>query len=194
MKKLIFTIVIVSLFFVSCGKEKTTNSTEPEMTRLEAAMTESDTLALTKLVGQYFDYLIDGHYYEAAAMLYHRDKSNNFAEPIPYTNEEMDEYAKTFDGFPIVEYSIDYIKISEESKNEVECSVIMMKGENGMPDVKTKVYFIPVRYMGTWLLTLANTDSSDRTIVDGDDRDSLTQRYEHWVEEKAEEKAKVKAE
>lgn len=188
MKKLLIAIFATSLFFISCGKDKSANNNANSgMTRLEAAMTETDTLTLTQLIDQYFGYLSEGHYYEAAAMLYHRDKSNNFAEPIPYTNEEMDEFAKTFEDFPIEGYSIDYIKISEESKNEVECSVIMYKGEGNVPDIKTKMYFIPVRYMGTWLLTLANTDSSDRAIVDGEDRDALTHRYEEWTKEKAQE-------
>lgn len=68
--------------------------------------------------------------------------------------------------------------------DEVSCTVILRKGEQGMPDATTKMFFTPVFYGGKWCLILTDSDHLESPISTFDQRDSLSKRYENYKKTK----------
>ena len=85
---------------------------------------------------------------------------------------------------PAQNYRIQYMKFSEEHLNEVMCDVIIAEAQGNIPEIKTKMTFMPIRYLGYWVLTVPNFETGRRTIVKGDERDSIRQAYENLEYEK----------
>lgn len=145
-------------------------------------MTAEDTAAVEELIDEFFQYAIDKKFADAAAMLYRYDKKRTMPELL--NNEEMADVRTMLRSFPMVDYRIEYMKFSKSDRNEVLCYVIMKRAEGNMPEISTKMFFKPVRYMQKWYLCLMNTEYSDRSIVDPDKRDSMKADYKSKTEKK----------
>lgn len=163
----------------SCSKEE---KPAPQQTRFEQGMTAEDTAAVEELIDEFFQYAIDKKFADAAAMLYRYDKKRTMPELL--NNEEMADVRTMLRSFPMVDYRIEYMKFSKSDRNEVLCYVIMKRAEGNMPEISTKMFFKPVRYMHKWYLCLMNTEYSDRSIVDPDKRDSMKADYKSKTEKK----------
>lgn len=176
---LLLPLLLVALLMTGCGKKK--KQAEPAGTEFEQGMTARDTVAVKQLVDQFFGYAIKKQFAEAAGMLYRNDEDPK-GEPQQLNNEEMAEVRGMLESVPMEGYSIEYIKFNDYYANEVLCRVIIRKGEDGMPDITTKMFFKPVNYLGNWLLCLTNTEYGDRGVVNPDDRDSLEKAYRRQSE------------
>ena len=151
----------------------------PPPTDFEKGMTAKDTTAVKELVDQFFAYAKEKNFTEAAGMLYRTTEDSD--EPQPLNNDEMAEVKKMLETFPMVDYRIEYIKLSDSEENEVLCYVIMKKAEGDMPEMSTKMFFKPVNYMGNWVLCLTNTGYGDKGVVDPNKRDSVEKTYQKKV-------------
>ena len=151
----------------------------PPPTDFEKGMTAKDTTAVKELVDQFFAYAKEKNFTEAAGMLYRTTEDSD--EPQPLNNDEMAEVKKMLETFPMVDYRIEYIKLSDSEENEVLCYVIMKKAEGDMPEMSTKMFFKPVNYMGNWVLCLTNTGYGDKGVVDPNKRDSVEKNYQKKV-------------
>lgn len=172
------------------------NSNKPEnknknITAFEEVLTQQDSDEVVKLIDEYFNYAIEGRYYEAAAMLYHTDEEHPQNEPIPLETEEIEKTAKILEMMPPQSYRIQYMKFSSEEWNEVMCDVIIAEAQGNIPEIKTKMTFMPIRYIGKWLLTVPNFETGEHTIVKSEDRDSVRQAYENLEYEKKEAKGET---
>lgn len=110
-------------------------------------------------------------------MLYRINPDDPKGQPILLDNEELTNVITLLRAFPAIDFSIEYLKFSEAYENEAMCRVTIAKGENGMPDITTKMFFRPMYYLGKWSLGIMNTSWGDRGIVAPSDRDSIARKY-----------------
>ena len=191
-RKNLFLLLILAFFMVStvsltsCKKEKP----KTEFTEFEQGLTNQDSIAVRNLVDQFFTLTKNGDYAGAAGMLYRTELHNKKSEPQLLNNEEIQEVEKLLKSVPMIDYKIEYIKFNQSYKNEVLCDVIIKKADGkGMPEIKTKMFFKPMRYLGQWCLALMNSEWGDREVVDRSKRDSMQKEYSAEMKaKKAEEK------
>ncbi len=185
MKKITLSIIcLVSVFIIACHDAKKPENINTGKTEFEEVLTQQDSDEVAKLIDAYFNLVIDGKYYDAAAMLYRTDDDHPKNEPIPLETEELEQTVKILEMMPAQNYRIQYMKFSEEHLNEVMCDVIIAEAQGNIPEIKTKMTFMPIRYLGYWVLTVPNFETGRRTIVKGDERDSIRQAYENLEYEK----------
>ena len=176
--KHIFYLVIafaITLGFTACKDKKVQ---EPQPTEFEQALTNADSIEVTKLVDQFFGYAESKQYDEAASMLCRIDPNNPNNEPELLDNTGMDSVKTMLKSIPIVGHKIEYIKFNESYRNEVMCNIIMQKGHDNVPDATTKFFLMPVNYLGKWYLCLTDSNTGSSTIVEPDKRDSMQLEYE----------------
>ena len=188
-KSLLFLVPMLFMLLMmnscnSCSNKKD-EPKGPQPTEFEEAMTAKDTTAVKQLVDQFFSYVKEKNFSEAAGMLYRNDEDPNH-EPQQLNNEEMAEVRGMLESVPMVDYRIEYIKFDENYQNEVLCHVIIKKAEGDMPEMSTKMFFKPVNYMGNWLLCLTNTEYGDKGVVNPDKRDSVQKDFEKKQKPQAE--------
>lgn len=140
-------------------------------------MTGKDSVSVKALIDQFFGYVKNKEYANAAGMLYRIDPDNPKGQPILLDNEEMAEVRSMLEMIPMVDYRIEYMKFTDSYENEVLCYVIMQKGTDGMPDISTKMFFRPMDYLGNWCLSIMNTTWGDRGVVAPSERDSIARSY-----------------
>lgn len=169
---LLFTLCL-ALCLASCGKKEQPST----QTDFEQGMTGEDTLQVQNLVAQYFDAAEKGDYATAAGLLYKVNPEKPFDQPEPLDNEELQKALALLKAIPIVDYRIEYMKFSESQENEVMCTVTMERGQNGEPDVTTKMFFKPVNYLGAWMLCMMNSTTGDIPVLTPDQRDSMSLEY-----------------
>lgn len=183
MKKLLFVFCLISLsagvLFSSCnGSSKKENKDPNGPTAFEQVLTNKDSTDVRNLVDKYFRFVIDKKYYDAAAMLYERNPDNAEDSPVLFEQKRLERHVKLLEALPIVDYSIEYMKFDSEIQNEVRCKAVFVPANDKQSELSTKITFIPVRYLGYWVLTVANFDTGDHAIVPGDKRDSVRSSYE----------------
>ncbi|MBO5698784.1 MAG: hypothetical protein J6R79_02110 [Bacteroidaceae bacterium] len=168
--------VLSVLSFAACNDaKKNGGSYIPEFTE---TMTAKDTADICKLVETYFTFVINGEYEEAVGMLYRPSSENIEYQPELLNNEQIDQMLVSLKAIPVVGYNIEYIKINQSYDNEVMVNVVMIKGQNGMPDVTSKLYFKPINYLGTWFLTTMNSNEGDKSLVDADEQRAMMLKKE----------------
>ena len=177
-----FFLIALSTAFVACTGCKSDKDAANQMTEFEQSLTSKDTADVEKVVAQFYSNIKDKKYYDAAAMLYTRNVKN--AEIRQLSNEEMDKFVNVQRQLPFEGYTLDYVKFLTETENEVSCTVILRKGEQGMPDATTKMFFTPVFYGGKWCLILTDSDHLESPISTFEQRDSLNKRYENYKKSK----------
>lgn len=160
-------------FVVSCDLGKKTHR---EFT-FEELITHEDTVEVKELIATFFNFTITQEYDEAAAMLYRIDPQNPKGQPILLDNEEMTWVVNLLQTFPAVDYKIEYLKFYQAYENEAMCRIIISKGQDGAPDVTSKIFLKPLFYLGKWSLGIMNTAWGDKGIVDPSDRDSVSRAY-----------------
>lgn len=163
------------LAFSACKSKK--EQPQAQQTEFEENMTAKDTVAVKKLVDQFFTFVKEKQYTDAIAMLYRNDQSKS-KTPEPLDNDDIADVRKVLESIPMVDYRIEYIKFNEDYDNEVLCKVIIKKAEGDMPEMTTKMFFKPVNYVGNWVLCLTNSDYRDQGVVDPDKRDSVAKSYQ----------------
>jgi hypothetical protein len=163
----IFLFVLIGICFVSC---KNDNKTINKEVLFSETLTGNDTVAVEKLVQLYFSHLMDGNHYDAASILYRPNPENIEYKPELLDNEQIEQVVKSMKAIPVVGYNIEYIKFNQSYNNEVMVRVIMFEGKDGLPDVCSKVFFKPINYLGTWFLTVMDSNSGDKQLVDSDER------------------------
>lgn len=173
-----FTSLLLSSLFTACNSKKEKQHTEDEPTEFELAMTNKDTIEVKQLVDQFFTYVKGKNFTDAAGMLYRNDVDST-REPQPLDNRDMAQVRAMLRSIPMVDYKIEYIKFNEDYANEVLCNVLIQKGENGEPDITTKMFFKPVMVMGKWMLCLTNSEYGDKGVVRPNKRDSIEKDYAH---------------
>lgn len=184
MRNIIFAALSAVLLtaLASCSSCSKKEAPSPAMTTFEQGMTAKDTADVKALVDHFFQLAVDKKFADAAAMLYRYDKRRT--EPELLNNEEMADVRTMLRSFPMVDYRIEYIKFDSHDRNEVLCYVIMRHAEGNMPEVSTKMFFKPVKYLEKWYLCLMNTGYSDRAVVDPDHRDSMSANFKSKEEAK----------
>ncbi len=173
-----FLLIAISTAFVACTGCKSDKDSANQMTEFEQSLTSKDTADVEKVVAQFYGNIKDKKYYDAAAMLYTRKVKN--AEIRQLSNEEMDKFVNVQRQLPFEGYTLDYVKFLTETENEVSCTVILRKGEQGMPDATTKMFFTPVFYSGKWCLILTDSERLEAPISTFEERDSLNRRYDAY--------------
>lgn len=167
-------ILLCAFCIAACQGEKKETSAQTEF---EEHMTGRDSLHVIGLIEQYFLYQKQGDLYSAAGMLYRLNPENRNYMPEPLNNEQLAQVVQSMKMIPVVDYEIEYIKFSQTYDNEAMCRVVIAKGENGLPDVTTKVFFKPVCYLGSWYLTVIDSAQGDQTTVKVSQRDSVKRNY-----------------
>lgn len=154
----LLTLILLLFSTIGCTEKQKAVSTSTNKTGYELAVTHQDTIEVTHLVNLFMNYLEDGNYAYASAMLYKGDPNDVFGEYLPLDNDELQEKISFFKQFPIHSHRIDYIKFHEAYDNEVKCTAIFQEAHDGMPEISTVFYFKPVDYLGSWLLCLMDSD------------------------------------
>lgn len=189
MKKLTVSLLcLVSFLLLACHDAKKTDNKPSNMTDFEEVLTQQDSDQVAKLIDEYFQLAINGRYYDAAAMLYRTDDDHPQNEPLPLETEQIEKVAGILQTMPPMNYRIQYMKFNEEHLNEVMCDVIIAEAQGNIPEIKTKMTFMPIRYIGNWVLTVPDFETGKHTIVNGDERDSVREAYENLEYEKKEAK------
>ena len=170
-------LIGVSSLFTACNS-CSSGSNKPSQTVFESQLVSKDTAEVEHVVQQFFYNIQHKKFYDAAAMLYIR--KDTAASPRQYTNEEMDKFVAMYKGLPFEGYKIDYMKFSSSTFNEVSCTLILRKGQNGKSDAVTKVFFCPVMIGGKWGLILTDSQKFEHTVTEFDQRDSLKERYDNY--------------
>ena len=165
-----FFLIALSTAFVACTGCKSDKDSANQMTEFEQSLTSKDTADVEKVVAQFYSNIKDKKYYDA--------------EIRQLSNEEMDKFVNVQRQLPFEGYTLDYVKFLTETENEVSCTVILRKGEQGMPDATTKMFFTPVFYGGKWCLILTDSDHLESPISTFEQRDSLNKRYENYKKSK----------
>lgn len=186
MRRIVFAIICVALLLAvaSCRKKQENKPEGPQPTSFEAVMTESDSTAVKKLIDVFFQHAMKKELDEAAAMIYRNDLESS-GRVFPLSEEEYNGVKKTLQVFSPIGYSIEYIKFNTYKKNEVLCNVVMSKSPDGRPLVTTKMFFKPVKTLGTWYLCLMDSGNGDKGVVKPADRDSLKRVYRAKEAQKA---------
>lgn len=121
--------------------------------------TNTDSVAVRKLVKDFMDQIVAGEYDMAANMLRDTYKTDSATgKPLDLSPEVRNAYLTTFKEFDIKDYSIRQITFSDYKDNEVKCEVIL---ENGIP---TNWYFKPIKCIGEWYLGMRDTSRGDRPM------------------------------
>lgn len=162
----------------ACTSCKSDKPHGPQPTAFEQQLEAKDTVAVEDVIKTFFNHIENKQYFDAAAMLYTRKDTSE--TPRVYSNEEMQHFADVYKILPYAGYKIDYMKFLSPVKNEVACSMILQKGQNGQPDAVTKLFFTPVMVDGKWCLILTDSKKFEEPITDFEQRDSLNQRYENY--------------
>ena len=166
-----FFLIVLTTFCV--GSCKKTKQESPQLRPFAETITNEDSVAITRLVDQYFNYQIKGDYYEAAAMLYRPNAENKDFMPEPLEQEALESIVKSMQYVPVLEYSIEYLKFGQTYDNEVMVKITMIKGQNGLPDVTSKVIFKPISYLGNWFLSVLDSSSGDKQLLTSDERKAI---------------------
>jgi len=119
-------------------------------------------------------------------MLYTVNVDSVQEEPQPLDNAGIERITAMLKSVPMVGHKIEYMKFDESYRNEVLCTVTMAKGENGAPDVTTKMFFKPVNYLGGWVLCLINSTTGDKPVLKPDQRDSMELEYKTEIRQREE--------
>jgi hypothetical protein len=172
-------LALAVLVFVGCkGKDKKNDATS-HLTEYEQGLTADDSIQLVAVVDNFFALVENNQVDLAVSTLFRVNPENPYAEPIPLTNEEMQEIKKVFEVFPIFGHRIDYIKFYESYLNEVKVSAIFREAKDGMPEGTTTYYFRAINYVGQWVLCAMNTwTGDDEPLVRDEDKDSLTDKFQ----------------
>lgn len=170
-------------FSISGCKSKSKEKPE-KFTAFEKEMTNTDSMEVIRLVDQFFNYAENGQIGEAAGMLYENNDEADGEEPQPIDNKAMEKMKVLLNSLPIRSHNIDYIKFSEAENNEVKCTAIIEPAHDNVPEIKTVFYFKPIKYFDSWKLCIVDTNSGDRTIINGAKKDSMTQEFNKEMREK----------
>lgn len=182
-------IVAVALLssLVACKSDKPAPAaTGDEPTQFELGLTEKDTTEVQQLIDRFFDYAKNEDFASAAGMLYTLDEDSTRQKPELLDNKGLERVMGLLRSVPMIEHKIEYMKFNQSSKNEVMCTVTIAKGEDGAPDVTTKMFFLPVNYLGTWCLCLINSTTGDKPVLDPEERDSVALEYKTEVRQRNE--------
>ena len=168
-----FTVV-----FSACSGCTSNKTQGPQPTPFEQSLQTQDTLGVEHAVAQFFENIQQKKFYDAAAMLYTRQDTAE--TPRQYTNEEMDQFVQTYKQLPFAGYKINYMKFLSSKQNEIACTMILQKGQNGQPDAVTKLFFVPVMVAGQWCLILTDSRKFEEPVTNYQQRDSLKERYDNY--------------
>lgn len=177
-------LLALLLSLSSCRQEKS-RTAESNATAFENSLNNSDTTDVINLVDTFFGYLEQGQVADAVAMLFTMDNNNPHAEPQLLDNEQIARTTSLFSAFPIVGHRIDYIKFRETYNNEVKVTAIIQEAQDGMPEMTTSFVFKPYDYLSVWRLCTFNTEVGDRRIVSHEDADSVGQRLNGVLSDRA---------
>ena len=183
MKKIIYIFLLAVLplmaatMLCGCHSSSKDQGAKSSMTDFESGLTNQDSVAVVSLINQFFGYAENEDYSSAAAMLYRPDSDDAYGEPRVLTNEEMEDIKFMLRTVPVYEHRIDYLKFSRSYRNEVKVTAVIRPKSADLPEATTCFYFNPVNYLGNWVLCTISTNLGDRTIVSGDDKDSLTELF-----------------
>lgn len=177
----VFVLAVALVTMGSCGEKKKNNS---PLTGFEQSMTNADSVEVTHLVNQFFEYAEKGDYDAAAAMVYKDNVDSVYNEPQPLDNNGIAQLKQLLSSLPVQSHKIDYIKFHETYANEVKCTAIIMPAHDNVPEIKTVFYFKPIDYLGKWKLCMIDTHNGDRPVVDHNKKDSMQNEYQTEMREK----------
>lgn len=160
---------------MSCSEEK--KNRDVTFTEFEQSLTSEDSIKVADLVATFFDYAKNADYEGAADMLYTNINGDKTEAPRKLNDKEKNEVKTMLAFFRPKDFKISFMKFSYDFDNEVECDVFLKEHEEGVPDVKTKFFFLPHKYEDVWFLTLVDSRNNDMPTVSGKDRDSVRNNY-----------------
>ena len=102
-------LAIASVTLSGCGEKKKNSP----LTGFEQAITNADSVEVTHLVNQFFEYAENGNYDAAAGMLFKDNVDSVYNEPQPLDNKAMTDLKNMLSSLPIQSHKIDYIKFKE---------------------------------------------------------------------------------
>lgn len=174
--KIFVSFSLLFLLVLSLGSCKDKPKQESK-TAFEMSLTNQDSVEVANLIDQFFRYVEHGQAADAVSMLVKTNPDDPYAEPRPLDNGEMKEVLRLVNSLPVKSHEIDYIKFSESYENEVKVTAVIRPAQDNIPEVKTVFYFKPVDYLGKWKLSIIDSHSGDRTIVDRNKKDSMESAY-----------------
>lgn len=156
-----------------------------DKTGFEMNLTNEDSTNVINLVNTFFEYAEHGKYDEAAAMLYMDNVDSVYEEPQPLDNAHIAKVKQMLSSLPIIRHEINYVKFEQTYSNEVKCTAIIAEAKGDMPEIKTVFYFKPYDYLGSWRLCMIDSYNGDRTIINNEHQDSLTDMYNMQMRERS---------
>lgn len=184
LKLLLGALLLLFISFSISGCKSKSKEKPEKFTAFEKEMTNTDSMEVIRLVDQFFNYAENGQIGEAAGMLYENNDEADGEEPQPIDNKAMEKMKVLLNSLPIRSHNIDYIKFSEAENNEVKCTAIIEPAHDNVPEIKTVFYFKPIKYFDSWKLCIVDTNSGDRTIINGAKKDSMTHEFNKEMREK----------
>lgn len=182
---IVVAVVLASL--TACKSDKPAPAaSNNEPTPFEQGLTNQDTVEVKRLVDMFFEYAAKKDYASAAGMLYTVDDDSTRQKPELLDNKDLERVMTLLRSVPMVDHKIEYMKFNQSNKNEVMCTVTIMKGEDGAPDVTTKMFFMPVNYLGGWCLCMINSPTGDVPVLEPKERDSVALEYKTEVRKRSE--------
>jgi len=161
MKRSFICLVSLALvfFFAACSGEKkrTMQDVQDEyITQPISVVDTSDYQAVLTLGNRYMDLLKSGKIEEAIAMLYYL-KGDTVTE-LP--KALADRQRAVLRQFPVIDYTCENIQFYSETDNLMKYKVQFFEKEPDDPRPNTTAMFLkPVRRFGTWMLTVADTQT-----------------------------------
>ena len=116
--------------------------------------TAADTATIIKICTDYLDLLKEGKMDDAVNMLYSFDKSTHTVSPI--TAEQREKVVRTHKMFPVLNYSLESMRLYAEDDTEFVFMVEFFEKPEGDTRPNTvREALSPVRVDGQWYLTIA---------------------------------------
>lgn len=141
------------LFLLACQSAPRQAETEREKTFTDC-LTAEDTLAVERLVNQFWDLAREQRYEAAAALLYKPDAENAWRRPTLLDNDELHRVAGMLARFPAKQCRIESMDFRTAIDNDVKCVIVLREAEGDTPEVTAAWHFKPLNYLGQWLLCL----------------------------------------
>lgn len=141
----IFAFFLIVVTFISCGGNNKQVKAVSEDIQNDFLMTEKDTIDVLNLCDSCMNYLKAGQLDQAIGLLYTVESNG----PVPICDQRLTSIKKRFSLFPVLDYSIVYIRFNSHLDNQIKYDVKFTESNS-----ITGYRFSPVKYNDKWYLTV----------------------------------------
>lgn len=153
-------LALVCFMMSGCHEKSKGNGAVADSTFVDRAhardmdRSAADTATILRICTDYLDLLKEGKLDEAVNILYSYDDSTHVVSPI--TPEQREKVLTMHKMFPVVNYSLESMRLYAEDDTELVFMVEFFEKPEGDPQPNTvREALSPVRVDGQWYLTIA---------------------------------------